>query len=105
MALTQEKYLYERDELSQLINLIAEGQGFEGAYGAAGTSRCPSAQGRNRNLDTQERTMPMSVPGWAENSEGIMVAWISSHIRTQRVRDLTRTVFQQVVAEKHIYGS
>ena len=24
---TQEKYLYERDELSQLINLVAEGQG------------------------------------------------------------------------------
>lgn len=27
LGLTQEKYLCERDELSQLINLIAEGQG------------------------------------------------------------------------------
>lgn len=27
LKVTQEKYLYERDELSQLINLIAEGQG------------------------------------------------------------------------------
>lgn len=27
LKLTQEKYLYERDELSQLINLMAEGQG------------------------------------------------------------------------------
>lgn len=27
LKVTQEKYLYERDELSQLINLMAEGQG------------------------------------------------------------------------------